>query len=260
LFPRVVIAAPCRDAAPPPDCLAFSRLNISIEPQAEAGGDTVAAKLKLLASLPKLVVGLSRAMHHADAIHVRCPGNLGLIGAALGPLFSRPLVAKYAGQWNGFPREPLSGRLERYILGSRWWSAPVTVYGTWPNQPSHVVPFFTSMMGSDQVQHAVDVAEKKRIEKPLRVLFSGMLEPRKRVDVLLAAAKILRDQQVPIQLAIVGDGAQRDRLMQQVTEWQLGSCVRFVGATRHWSGTNGRTAWCCRRRTRRDGPRWLPRR
>jgi glycosyltransferase involved in cell wall biosynthesis len=86
------------------------------------------------------------------------------------------------------------------------------------------------MMGSDQVQHAVDVAEKKRIEKPLRVLFSGMLEPRKRVDVLLAAAKILRDQQVPIQLAIVGDGAQRDRLMQQVTEWQLGSCVRFVGA------------------------------
>ncbi len=230
LFPRVIIAAPCRDAAPPRDCLPFSRPNISIDPQVEAGGDTVAAKIKLLACLPKLVVGLSRAMSQADAIHVRCPGNLGLIGVALGPLFSRPLVAKYAGQWNGFPDEPLAGRLERYILGSRWWRAPVTVYGTWPDQPSHVVPFFTSMLGTDQVQHAVDVAERKRIERPLRVLFSGMLEQRKRVDALLGAAKILRDQSVPIQIAIVGDGGERDALVRQVTELKLGSCVRFVGA------------------------------
>src|SRR5438874_1443075 len=97
LFPEVVIAAPCRVAAPPADCLRFTRPNIRLSPQREKGGETLRAKLSQIFALPALTLGLVRVIRGADAVHVRCPGNLGLIGAAVAPLFSTRLVAKYAG-------------------------------------------------------------------------------------------------------------------------------------------------------------------
>src|SRR4051794_1463353 len=88
LFSDVAIASPCRDELPPGDCLPFERRNISILPQKEAGGETLSAKLGLIASIPAMIWDLARAMRSADAIHVRCPGNLGLLGVLLAPLFS----------------------------------------------------------------------------------------------------------------------------------------------------------------------------
>ena len=230
LFESVTIAAPLRRAMPPGDCLPFTRRNISIDAQREAGGDGLRAKVGLVAAVPSLVVGLVRSMRKADAIHVRCPGNLGLLGAALAPMFSKYLVAKYAGQWNGYQGESLPTRLQRRLLMSSWWRGPVTVYGEWPNQPPHIIPFFTSMMTNEQVQHAVNVAATKRIDTPLRVLFSGALEARKRVDALIDAVRILADGQVPVELAVVGDGRERDALRQRAGDLVPRGIVRFIGA------------------------------
>jgi glycosyltransferase involved in cell wall biosynthesis len=175
-------------------------------------------------------MGLSRTFARADAIHVRCPGNLGLLGVLLAPLFSRRLVAKYAGQWDGYAGEPWVSRLERYLLRSWWWRGPVTVYGVWPDQPEHVVPFFTSMMTSRQVDHAAVVAAGKRIGSPLRVLYSGMLERRKRVHALVAAVKMARDAGLPLEVAIVGDGPEREALHRQAAQAGVDDVVRFAGA------------------------------
>jgi glycosyltransferase involved in cell wall biosynthesis len=230
LFPRLTIAAPLRLAEPPADCVPFTRTNITIEPQTEAGGDTWRAKIGLAAALPSLIVGLSRTLSGADAIHVRCPGNLGFIGVLLAPLFSRRLVAKYAGQWNGYDGEQWTSRIERYLLRSRWWRGPVTVYGAWPDQPEHVIPFFTSMMDSQQVEHAATVAATKRIGSPLRVLYSGMLERRKRADALIEAVKIATDDGLALEVTLVGDGPERRALARQTAELGLGHIVRFIGA------------------------------
>ena len=230
LFPQLTIAAPLRHAEPPRDCLPFTRPNITIEPQTEAGGDTWRAKAGLAAALPSLVIGLSRTFTRADAIHVRCPGSLGLLGVLLAPLFSRRLVAKYAGQWDGYAGEPWVSRLERRLLRSWWWRGPVTVYGVWPDQPEHVVPFFTSMMTSRQVDHAAVVAAGKRIGSPLRVLYSGMLERRKRVHALVAAVRLARDAGLRLEVAIVGDGPEREALHRQAAEAGVDDVVRFAGA------------------------------
>lgn len=230
LFESVVIAAPLRRRPFPGDCVAFTRSNISVRPQWDAGGDTWRAKLGLVPALPIWTVGLARAMRTADAIHVRCPGNLGLVGAALAPLFSRYLVAKYAGQWNVHEAERLPTRIQRLLLTSRWWHGPVTVYGSWPDQPAHVVPFFTSMMRADQVERAVQVAAAKRIGRPLRVLYSGMLEPRKRVDALIDAVRLLVDEGLPIEVAIVGHGAEGAALRERAGDLVTRGIVQFVGA------------------------------
>lgn len=233
LFPEVVVAAPCRNEKPPGDCLPFVRANISIRPQPETGGSSVGAKIYQLLMLPYLIGGLSAAMAGADAIHVRCPGNLGLLGAALAPLFSRFRVAKYAGQWNGYEGEPVSVRLQRALLGSRWWGSPVTVYGQWPGQAGHVVPFFTSMMTASQQRVAEQVAAA-RLEQPhggrLRVLFAGSLVRRKRVDALLDAVKLVVDCGIPIDVRIVGDGVDGTALRQHAVQLGLADVVTFVGA------------------------------
>ena len=174
LFPRVVIAAPFREELPAADSLPFSRSNISIAPQRQIGGESIAAKLKLLASLPAMISDLRRAMRAADAVHVRCPGNLGLLGVLLAPRCSRYVVAKYAGQWNDYTGEPWTVRLQRTLLKSRWWTGPVTVYGNWPNQPPHVVPFFTSMLSADQIRSGARAPSTRR-SGALRVLFVGRL-------------------------------------------------------------------------------------
>jgi hypothetical protein len=175
LFAEVEIASPCRNQAPPGDCLPFERANIAILPQKEAGGETLWTKLGLLASIPGMVWGLGSAMRRVDAIHVRCPGNLGLIGAVLAPLFSRRIIAKYAAQWNGGAGEPFSARLQRAILSSWWWKGPVTVYGNWPGSPKHVIPFFTSLLTAEQIERARQSAARDRRGPGLKVLYTGRL-------------------------------------------------------------------------------------
>src|SRR5512141_3116631 len=151
LFETVVIAAPLRLEAPPGDNVPFDRPNIRVAPQLETGGRTPGAKVRQGVSLPLQVWRLVRSMRGVDAIHVRCPGNLGLLGAILAPKFSERLVAKYAGQWSGFPGEPWSSRLQRQLLATRF-PGPVTVYGRWPDQPAHIVPFFTSILTGEQIR------------------------------------------------------------------------------------------------------------
>lgn len=229
LFPQVTIAAPLRREVPPPDCLPFTRSNIEIAPQWERGGTTWQAKVLQMVSLPAMLWKLSAAMRRADAIQVRCPGNLGLLGVILAPLFSRYRVAKYAGQWNGYPGEPLSNRLQRRILSSRWWQAPVLVYGEWEGQPAHIIPFFTSMLDAHQIRRAKESALNKNLHHPLRVLYVGRLSHSKNVHILLNAIARLRQEQVQIEARIVGEGPQKTILQQQVSDLSLTEVVQFAG-------------------------------
>lgn len=229
LFPELVIAAPCRDAAPPGDGLPFTRANITIVPQWETGGETLRAKAWQLFVLPALVVSLVRQMWQADAIHVRCPGNLGLLGCVLAPMLSRRIVAKYAGQWNGFPGEARSVALQRAILASRWWRGPVTVYGEWPHQPPHVVSFFTSVLTAEQMRRAGAAVVDKTWGSPLRVAYVGRLSAAKNVHTVIDAVARLRDDSVHLACTIVGQGPQRATLEAQAAALGLTEAVTFTG-------------------------------
>jgi glycosyltransferase involved in cell wall biosynthesis len=230
LFEHVSIAAPCRREPPPGDCLPFARSNIEILEQAETGGDDLRAKLKQILALPWLVWGLMRAMRGAEAIHVRCPGNLGLLGVLLAPLFSRHLVAKYAGQWTGYPGEPLTVRWQRALLRSRWWRGPVTVYGDWPDQPAHIIPFFTSILTDEQLSRARSSALNKKFSPEARVLYVGRLYEGKNVEVLIAALGELKRRGITLCCDLVGDGPLRRSLEAQVDALGLRDAVRFKGA------------------------------
>ena len=229
LFAEVRIASPCRTTTPPSDCVPFTRTNISIVPQLEAGGSGLIPKLKLFALTPFMLLQLSRAMRNADAIHVRCPGNIGLLGVILAPLFSRRLVAKYAGQWSDVQGEPWSVRLQKALLASRYWRGPVTIYGRWPNQPRHVISFFPALLTQEHLTRASVAARNRRYSDVLRVLYTGRLSKAKNVDILLHAVAAAADRGVRITCNVVGDGPERPNLEALASALGIAGLVSFKG-------------------------------
>ena len=195
--------------------------------------DGSSAKVWQLVSLPLQVWRLAcPAMREADAIHVRCPGNLGLLGAILAPKFSERLVAKYAGQWSGFPGEPWSSRLQRQLLATRF-SGPVTVYGRWPDQPAHIVPFFTSILTGEAGSGGGAPRCLGRVpQNRLEVLYVGRLSRDKNVHVLLDSVADLRARGVPVQ-----EAHDRWRRARSARIWNVG-CHR--GALRSPFGSRAR--------------------
>ncbi len=231
LFASIVIAAPCWNTDPPQDARPCSRSNVRVEPIPETGGRTILSKLHQLVMLPCVLFCLCRSMRKADAIHVRCPGNLGLLGAILARLFSPCRIAKYAGQWPDYPGEYWTVRLQKSLLRSRWWGAPVTVYGQWPGQPPHIIPFFTSIMTNDEMQMASGMASaREEKSNSVRLLYVGRLSAAKNVDTLVAAINRLAQMNIPVQCSIIGDGPQRQRLEALIESDQAKAAIVFRGA------------------------------
>ena len=229
LFDEVAIAAPLSETEPAGDCAAIGRSNVQVVPQRELGGETWAAKIKLAWHLPAMVWELCRALRQGDAIHVRCPGNLGFLGAILAPFFSKHVVAKFAGQWNSNPGDSPSVRLQRALLRSRWWHGPVTVYGKWPHLPEHVIPFFSSALTDEQIAGARFAAQKRTPDEARNILFVGRLSKSKNVDVLVAALAQLRTEGIPFKCRIAGGGPELSTLQELCGTLGLGDSVEFTG-------------------------------
>jgi len=230
LFDTVTIASPCVESEPASDSARFRATNIRVAPQLDTGGRTVTAKLRQIVAVPAILWSLARVLANSDAILVRCPGNLGLLGILLAPLFSRCIVAKYAGQWTGYPEEAWTVRLQRALLRSWWWRGPVLVYGKRPDDPPHVVGFFSTALTHAQLTHAAEVAGRRTPHAPLRILFVGRLSAAKNVDVLLSALAGLKHANKEFTATIVGDGPKRCALEAQVERDGLQDRVTFSGA------------------------------
>lgn len=229
LFPQVVIAAPLSDMAPPRDCAPLDRANIAVAPQPEIGGNGVWRRTLQVLRLPGRLRALHRALRFADAVHVRCPGDLGLLGVLLAPFYTRCLVAKYAGQWSRFPGEAWTTRIQKCLLASRWWNGPTTVYGSYPNQPGKVVSLFTSMLDEQQMERATRAANRVPHDGPLRILFVGRLSRAKNANVLIEAASALKSEGVAVRATIVGEGPERPRLTLLRHELGVDAEVEFAG-------------------------------
>jgi glycosyltransferase involved in cell wall biosynthesis len=232
LFPRILIAAPIRNGPPPANSLPIEAEELHLVPQTDVRHSTLAAKAAQLAFLPITLWRLSVAMSRVDAVQVRCPGNIGLLGALLAPLFSQCRVAKYAGQWGHYPGEAWTVRAQRAILRSRWWGAPALVYGNTSGQRPHVVPFFTSILDARQMERARKAAIGRRLRSSgkLSILYVGRLSPSKNVDVLIRSVAALEEIGRAVTCTVVGDGSERGALERLACDLGLVDSVRFVGA------------------------------
>lgn len=235
LFPRVEIVAPLVPVDVhqlPGDVSRFTRPGITVQAMPTVGGTGPLDRLIQLVRLPELSFRLVVAMARGDAVHVRCPGNLGFLASLWAPVLGRPRVAKYAGQWPDFPGEPRSWRLQKRVLASGWWGAPVTVYGDWSDPSPHVVPFFTSVLDRPQAARA---ARRAAVREPvasraMRLLYVGRLSERKHPGVVVRAVAELVGRGVDATGMLVGDGPLRTRLSEEADRLGVGGRIELTGA------------------------------
>jgi len=105
------------------------------------------AILNAIDNTPKIIWQIFKTMRQADHIHLRCPGNIGLLGSLVQILFPRkPKTAKYAGNWDPKSKQPWSYRLQKWILCNAFLTRnmQVLVYGQWEGSTHNIKPFFTA--------------------------------------------------------------------------------------------------------------------
>ena len=181
--------------------------------------------LKTLCKLPYIIYVIYKEMRKADHIHLRCPGNIGLIGAIVQLLFpKKPKTVKYAGNWDPKSDQPFSYGIQKRILSNTRLSKnlKVLVYGEWPNQSKNILPFFTA---SYPESHKASIS--KVFDKTLRFMFVGSLVSGKRPEYAIELIKALAQKEYSVQLDIYGDGALRSSLEKQDIPF-----VHFYGNTK----------------------------
>ena len=96
------------------------------------------------------VLVLFKSMQQADHIHLRCPGNIGLLGCIVQILFPyKQKSAKYAGNWDPKSKQPWTYRLQKWILNNTFLTKniKVLVYGEWEGSSKNIKSFFTATYG-----------------------------------------------------------------------------------------------------------------
>ncbi|RZJ29854.1 MAG: glycosyltransferase family 1 protein [Flavobacterium sp.] len=189
---------------------------------------SVANILKALAYSFKNFHAIYRAMRWADHIHLRCPGNVTLMGCIVQILFPRKIkTAKYAGNWDPDAKQPLSYRIQKWILSNTFLTRnmSVLVYGEWRNSSKNIKPFFTATYRkSDKIP-----VQPRELLGTIRFVFVGMLSPGKRPLYAVQLIETLKSKGFDVALDFYGDGLERESLENYVLENALGDFVGFHG-------------------------------
>ncbi len=122
---------------------------------------------------------------------------------------SRRLWFKYAGNWRPDGPEPFSYRLQRWWLAKGWHRGQVTVNGSWPEQPPHLITFFNPCLTEAELQAGSEAAAAKALEPPVHLLFVGRVDEAKGAGRLIEIGRRLMELGVNYTLDLVGDGPNR---------------------------------------------------
>jgi glycosyltransferase involved in cell wall biosynthesis len=191
-----------------------------------------------IALVPSYIVAGSRAAAKIaregrfDVVHAFWPIPHGLFAIAAKRSSGAALVSTFFSAeliWSGITRRILTPVLERIVKASE----VVTVISSFtasrlqeyvPGTPSVTIPF-----GAAAVDHTRETTQPARsAADPFELLFVGRLVPRKGVDVLLRAVKLL-ETDPRLEVRIVGGGPERPFLERLAKELGLQDKVRFDG-------------------------------
>lgn len=116
LFAEVVICAPLLPGSPPISHSPYQNSNIRLLPISLAGGNSLRAKVHLGRQIQGWWRTLKILLGQVDAVHIRCPNNISLLGLLALLRARHPRQAVYTGTWPGYAGEPFTYRWQRWFL------------------------------------------------------------------------------------------------------------------------------------------------
>jgi len=224
---EIIVVAPKITALPNAIETAYLHNNISFRKIPAISFLNFSEVIRSLIKLPGICFKILSAMISADHIHLRCPGNIGLIASVLQIFFpKKPKTVKYAGNWDPEAKQPWSYRLQKWILSNTFLSRniKVLVYGDWPKQTKNILPFFTASFS--ETEKAI---YNKDFTSPFKFIFVGSLSPGKRPLFAIKIIEALMGKGIPVKLEIYGSGLMKTGLQEYIATKNLDPFVRLMG-------------------------------
>ncbi|CAH8295198.1 glycosyltransferase involved in cell wall biosynthesis [Mariniflexile fucanivorans] len=178
--------------------------------------------------IPIILWTIFKACKKADHIHLRCPGNIGLLGCFVQILFpKKPKTAKYAGNWDPEAKQPVSYKLQKWILSNTFLTRnmQVLVYGDWNNQTKNIKPFFTASYSNSEKE----MPQTRDYLNKLNFVFVGSLVEGKRPLLAIKIVEALQKQGNEVQLDLYGDGILKDESQKYISNNHLENFIKLHG-------------------------------
>lgn len=175
---------------------------------------SLVSTLHSIVKIPRVLFKIYKTMQWADHIHLRCPGNMGLLASCVQMLFPKKMkTVKYAGNWDPKSKQPWSYEWQKWILQNTFLTknCKVLVYGEWPNQSKNIQSFFTASYNKNEI---VPV-EKESFSKTIKLIYVGGFTKGKQPMLSVKAAQKLLLKKYQIELDMFGEGP----LFKEVKEY-----------------------------------------
>ncbi|TRX41264.1 glycosyltransferase family 4 protein [Flavobacterium restrictum] len=171
---------------------------------------------------------LYKVMQQADHIHLRCPGNIGLLASMVQLLFpATPKTAKYAGNWDPKSQQPWTYRLQKWLISNPFLTRniQVLVYGEWEGSSKNIKPFFTATYTEADKTPVLP----RNWSTTIQFVFAGTLVKGKNPLYAIQLVEALHQKGHDVQLTLYGEGVLRTILEEYVAAQQLQDVVRLAG-------------------------------
>lgn len=186
------------------------------------------ARFRALWQIPLILIRMIFEMAKASQIHIRIPGNMGLLGMFVQVLFPRkPKVIKYAGNWDPASVQPLTFKIQRKIANSTFLTknSKVLVYGNWDDSSSNVVPLFTASYRENEAEPVL----KSSLKEKVKLVFVGAIYDGKNPETGIFLSKLLKDKGVEFEFTYCGDGVMREEMQKLAHDLGVSDEVVFLG-------------------------------
>ncbi|MDD5151441.1 MAG: glycosyltransferase [Flavobacterium sp.] len=225
---KVIIVAPITKAFKSDIDSPYEHKNIELIPIKRFDMLSLKASLYSLFKIPRISISLYKAMRKANHIHLRCPGNIGLLGCCVQILFPNKIkTAKYAGNWDPKSKQPWSYKLQKWILENTFLTRnmQVLVYGEWAGSTKNIQPFFTATYTEADKLLVFKKDQKERID----FVFVGTLVKGKNPLYAVQLAEALHKKGFDLTLTLYGEGTERELLEHYISLHNLEKIVALKG-------------------------------
>ena len=189
---------------------------------------TLKSRLKAVFCIPVNIVRLFKAMRQADHIHLRCPGNVGLLGCIVQVFFPNKMkTAKYAGNWDPKSKQPWTYKLQQKILQNTFLTRnmQVLIYGKWEGQSNNCKSFFTASYYENDKEDLV----VKNLDSTINFTFVGALVKGKNPLYAIQLVEGLSNKGFNVCLSLYGEGIERNQLEAYIAVNNLSEFISLKG-------------------------------
>ena len=185
-------------------------------------------KLLSILKLPYIFFKIFMNCYWADHIHLRCPGNIGLMGCLVQLLFPHKIkTVKYAGNWDPNSKQPLSYRLQKQIISNTIFTknCKVLVYGEWKSTSKNIYPFFTASYEEKEIKKITKISFSEKI----KLIYVGAFTTSKQPILSVKVAENLINNGLDVELNMYGCGQELEKIKHYIKKNKLTKHVFLQG-------------------------------